>query len=145
MTRKWEATFASKGKRCSNRSQKAWMVWIFKPPGVSTVRAKRRRAKARSVNAKGAPVLRISLSSASSSSVVHFDNVSKTRRDIFAAAALVKVRQRIFDGGVPASSRRITRWVSTWVLPEPALAETHAVTPGSAARVCAASVSGGMA
>ena len=50
---------------------------------------------------------------------------------MLAAAALVKVRQRIFAGSVPLSSRRITRCASTWVLPEPALAETQADAAGS--------------
>ena len=48
-TRKPAGAFASKGKRCSSRSQKAWMVWIFKPPGVSTARAKSFLAKSRVV------------------------------------------------------------------------------------------------
>ena len=50
-----------------------------------------------------------------------------------AAAALVKVMQRIFIGSVPASSSRITRCASTCVLPEPAFAATHADTAGSEA------------
>src|SRR4051812_34716255 len=37
------------------------------------------------------------------------------------------------SGGVPPSSRRSTRMVSTWVLPVPALALTQAEAPGSAA------------
>ena len=40
----WPGTFASKGNWCSSRSQKAWIVWIFSPPGVSSARAKSRRA-----------------------------------------------------------------------------------------------------
>ena len=40
------------------------------------------------------------------------------------------------DGRQPASSRRITRCVSTCVLPEPALAETQAERPGSDAVAC---------
>ena len=35
---------ASTGKRCSSRSQKAWMVCTFRPPGVSRARVNRRRA-----------------------------------------------------------------------------------------------------
>ena len=46
-TLKPAGTLASNGKRCSRRSQKAWIVWIFSPPGVSIARANRRRAKAR--------------------------------------------------------------------------------------------------
>ena len=55
------------------------------------------------------------------------------RSFISAAAALVKVRQRIRCGGVPASIRLSTRSVSTLVLPVPADAATHTEAPGSAA------------
>ena len=60
---------------------------------------------------------------------------SNTRFAMLAAAALVKVRQRIFAGSTPSSSSRITRCASTWVLPEPALAETQAETAGSDAAI----------
>ena len=40
------ATPASSGKRRSSASQKAWMVWMRSPPGVSSARAKRVRARA---------------------------------------------------------------------------------------------------
>jgi len=63
---------------------------------------------------------------------------------MLAAAALVKVRQRIFSGATPASRRLITRCANTWVLPEPALAATHAETPGSETSPCRRSTSGGM-
>ncbi len=63
---------------------------------------------------------------------------------MLAAAALVKVMQRIFSGTVPASIRRMTRLTSTCVLPDPALAATKADTAGSEASVCAALTSGGM-
>jgi len=46
----------------------------------------------------------------------------------------VQVRQRIFSGGVPVSIKRMTRLTSTWVLPEPALADTQAETSGLEAR-----------
>ncbi len=46
-TRKPAGALASNGNRCSSRSQKAWIVWIFRPPGVSMVRANSLRAKAR--------------------------------------------------------------------------------------------------
>ena len=36
---------ASSGNWWSTASQKAWMVWIFSPPGVSRARAKSRRAR----------------------------------------------------------------------------------------------------
>ena len=63
---------------------------------------------------------------------------------MLAAAALVKVMQRIFSGGTSLSNSRITRCTSTWVLPEPALAETNAEAPGSEARACVARTGGGM-
>ena len=63
---------------------------------------------------------------------------------MFAAAALVKVMQRIFSGGTPLSKSRITRCTSTCVLPEPALAETNAEDAGSDARACVARTASGM-
>ena len=68
--------------------------------------------------------------SAVSSSAVQRRSSSNTRFAMLAAAALVKVMQRIFAGSTPSSSRRITRCASTWVLPEPALAATQAETAG---------------
>src|SRR5262249_27433061 len=62
----------------------------------------------------------------------------KMRFAMLAAAALVKVRHRIFAGSVPSKSRRMTRCASTWVLPEPALADTQADTAGSDAVCCSA-------
>ena len=53
---------------------------------------------------------------------------------ISAAAALVKVRQRMRSGGVSASRRLSTRLVSTVVLPVPAEAATQTEAAGSAAR-----------
>ena len=76
------------------------------------------------------PASRIAASSASSSSVTQWPSVVNTRSAMLAAAALVKVMHRIFSGGTPSSSRRITRCTSTWVLPEPALAETKADAAG---------------
>src|SRR6218665_1547278 len=40
------------------------------------------------------------------------------------------------EGRQPASSSRMTRWVSTCVLPEPALADTQAERAGSDAVAC---------
>ena len=60
------------------------------------------------------------------------------RLAISAAPALVKVRHRIADGGVPRSSSRSTRAVSTWVLPVPAEADSAAWTSGSDARCLSA-------
>ena len=133
-TLKLAGTLASNGKRCSRRSQKAWIVWIFNPPGVSIARANRRRAKARPCAfGCGAPSSTIASASAASSRPVHDASVSNTRAAILAAAVLVKVRQSRPDGAAPASRSRSARWVSTWVLPEPALAETQAEAAGSEA------------
>ena len=52
------------------------------------------------------------------------------RLAISAAPALVKVRHRIASGRTPASSRRSTRAVSTWVLPVPAEADSAACADG---------------
>ena len=43
-TANWPGTFASNGNSCRSRSQNAWIVWIFSPPGVSSALAKSRRA-----------------------------------------------------------------------------------------------------
>src|ERR1700730_9121473 len=109
------------------------MVWILSPPGVSNAHANKRRAAARRSPSLRAPTSWISLSHAASSRVVYLASVSYGLVSVLAAAALVNVRQRIFPGSVPSSNRRITRCASTWVLPEPALAETHADTDGSEA------------
>ena len=141
--RHWPRT----GKRCSSFSQKAWMVRILRPPGVSTVRANRRRAASispRSARGGGAPVATMAASRAGPSSRVQRASSSNTRIDMLAAAALVKVRHRIRPGGTPASSSRSTRWARTCVLPEPAFAETQAEVPGSEARRWRASVSAGI-
>ena len=63
---------------------------------------------------------------------------------MLAAAALVKVMQRIFSGATPDSSSRITRCTSTWVLPEPAFAETNAEEAGFDALACLSRTAGGM-
>ena len=55
----------------------------------------------------------IESSSARSSSAVQAASLSNTLVAMLAAAALVKVRQRILAGGVPPSNRRITRCAST--------------------------------
>ena len=144
-TSKRAGTLASNGNKCSNRSQKAWIVWIFNPPGVSSVRAKSLRAARKSPLAgSGAPTLMISALRSPSASWVHFASLSKTPEAIFAAAALVKVRQRSFEGATPCSRSRITRLASTWVLPEPALAETHTDWSGLEALCCLPSVSCGI-
>src|SRR5258706_15349929 len=67
---------------------------------------------------------------------------------MLAAAALVNVMQRIFDGstpaGEPSSMSLMTRCASTWVLPEPALAETNTAADGSDASACRLRTESGM-
>src|SRR5262245_47497144 len=119
------------------------MVCTFNPPGVSSARANSRRASARRL-AGGPGRMPMAASSAASSSVVQRPSLSNTRLAMLAAAALVNVRQRIFSGATPASSRLITRSASTCVLPEPAFAATQAETPGSDTSPCTRSTSTGM-
>ena len=83
-------TPASSGKRCSSRSQKAWMVCTLRPPGVSMAMANSCRARcissavgARSSSSASLP------SSSASSAVTHSASRANTRLDISAAAALV--------------------------------------------------------
>src|SRR6476619_2059019 len=52
--------------------------------------------------------------------------------------------QRIFSGATLARRSRITRCARTKVLPDPALAETHADTAGLEASICRCSTLGGM-
>ena len=110
------------------------MVWIFIPPGASSTWANSCRAR-RIVAASGAWPVRVSSQPASLSSAAVAQSASRSDRrfDISAAAALVKVRQRIFAGGVPASISDSTRSVSTLVLPVPAEAATQTLASGSAA------------
>ena len=144
-TSKRAATSASNGNWCSRRVQKAWMVCTFSPPGVSSALANSRRAMARCVASGVLPVASLIFSSsAASSSVVHSASVSNTRVAMLAAAALVKVMQRIFAGSSPRSSRLITRCTSTCVLPEPALAETNTERSGSAAAIWRALAASGI-
>ena len=107
------------------------MVCTFSPPGVSSAQANSSRARIlKFASGRAIPASRIAASSAVSSSVTQWPSVENTRSAMLAAAALVKVMQRIFSGGTPSSSSRITRCTSTWVLPEPALAETNAEAAG---------------
>src|SRR5262245_34248712 len=111
------------------------MVWTLRPPGVSMARANRRRASARRSLKMTSPVSSCSLPVRSSSeSLSHSAKVENRRSAISAAAARVKVRQRMRAGGVPPSMRRTTRATSTWVFPDPALAATKAESAGSEAR-----------
>src|SRR5262245_24297204 len=111
------------------------MVWTLRPPGVSMARANRRRASARRSLKRTSPVSAWSLLvNSSSERLSHSAKTANSRPAISAAAARVKVRHRMRAGGAPASIRRTTRATSTWVFPEPALAETKAESAGSEAR-----------
>ena len=85
------ATLASSGNWCSTDSQKAWMVWIFSPPGVSSASANSLRAR-RSFSRVGLPAFerldRLSPAPRrrASSSPTGSEN---TRFDMLAAAARV--------------------------------------------------------
>ena len=99
-TSKRAATLASNGNWCSSRVQKAWMVCTLSPPGVSSASANSRRARARSAGVRmrdrhpaGSP-----RRASASSSAVQCRSSSNTRFAMLAAAALVKVMQRIFAG-----------------------------------------------
>ena len=99
-TAKRAGTLASNGTRCSSRSQKAWMVSIFRPPGVSTARANSVRASRTCARVGVAPSSSVSSATRlSSSSVTQRPSRSNTRIAMLAAAALVKVRQRMRPGG----------------------------------------------
>src|SRR5271167_698660 len=114
------------------------MVWILSPPGVSIVRANSLRAKSRSASAgPGAPERTIACASFSFESVVHLPSSLKTRDDMLAAAALVKVRQRMALGRPLANHQPKPACTRTFAFPEPALAETQAQASGSEARCCA--------
>ena len=101
-TWKRAGTLASNGNMCSKRSHRACRVSILRPPGVSTARANRRRATFSRRRAGGLPVSSVSSAvRAASSRVTQRPRVRNTRIDMFAAAALVKVR----PGCVPAARR----------------------------------------
>src|SRR5664279_611358 len=144
-TAKRAGTLASNGNCCSSRVHSAWMVCTFNPPGVSNAQANSSRARLRKrASSRAIPASRIAASSAASSSVTQSPRVENTRSAILAAAALVKVMQRIFSGDTPLSNSRITRCTSTWVLPEPAFAETNADEAGSEARAWVARTASGI-
>src|SRR3984957_9952506 len=90
------------------------------------------------------PASMIAALRAVSLSVTHRPRVENTRSAMLAAAALVKVMQRIFSGGTPDSSKRVTRCTSTWVLPEPAFAETNDDETGFDALACLSRTAGGI-
>ena len=123
--------------------QKEWMVWIFKPPGVSIARAKSRRAVGRLTCPvrSSTPNSSRSLRSSASDNIDHLPNRRNKRFCISEAAAFVYVRQRMFCGSTPSNNNRATRSVRTRVLPDPAFAVSHVFNCGSAAStwVCVAS------
>ncbi|GAV36248.1 hypothetical protein ROTAS13_03935 [Roseomonas sp. TAS13] len=127
---------ASSGKERSSDWQKAWIVAIRIPPGCSSTRQNSLRAVASCAGGTGSPVsASISPRRSASSVTAQRPRRRLSRIAISAAAALVKVRQRMRPGSVPSrSSRRSTRSVSTLVLPEPAEAPTQAERRGSEAR-----------
>ena len=113
------------------------MVCTFSPPGVSSAEANSRRARARFRRSTFCLWLSLDLlvQRGITEAWVQAASRLKTSFAMLAAAVLVKVMQRILAGSTPRSSRLITRCASTWVLPEPALAETKAETSGLAASI----------
>ena len=127
-------TPASSGKRRSSDWQNAWIVWILAPPGVSSTRAKSRRACAMSSSRGLRPVSATKCCANSPDFiVVQAARRSLTRFAISAAAARVKVRHRMRAGSVPLSIKVSNRSVSTLVLPVPADAATQTEAAGSSA------------
>src|ERR1700704_1290895 len=135
-------TPASSGKRRSNDWQKAWIVAILAPPGISSTRTNSWRARAVSCSCGKWPVSSTSCSaSAPGGRVAQAASRSLTRFAISAAAARVKVRNRMRAGSVPSSISANSRSVSTLVLPVPAEADTHTDTSGPSACRCTAAAS----
>src|SRR5712675_1370235 len=88
------------------------MVCTFRPPGVSRAEANNFRADMRKRgDGLAMPASRIAASSLSSSSDTQWPSVVNTRSAMFAAAALVKVMQRIFSGGTHRQHQRSIRLV----------------------------------
>ena len=84
-------TPASSGKRCSRRSQNAWMVCTLSPPGVSMAR-REQRARALDLGSASACGPRARASAVCELCLVHRHPLrqrANTRLDISAAAALV--------------------------------------------------------
>ena len=104
------------------------------PPGVSSTRANKRRARCSAGGSFASPSANRSWRSATSGIRTQAASRAAMRLAISAAPALVKVRHRIAPGSTCPSSRRSTRAVSTWVLPVPAEADKAACATGSEAR-----------
>jgi hypothetical protein len=110
---------------------------MLRPPGRSSISANKRRAWGRRELSGEAPVKAvISAIKRSSDAVAQTPNWRWIRSRISAAAALVKVRQRIAPGFAPERRSRNTLSVKTFVFPVPALADTHAEWEGFEARFC---------
>ena len=89
-TRKPGAMALSTGKSCSRRSQKPWMVCIFNPPGVSSARVNKVRARLRIWGSALLPLKRqISSSRSASLSPTQVLKRWNSRLAISAAAAFV--------------------------------------------------------
>ena len=101
-----------------------------RPPGASSTRANKRRASCINGGVGRSPSANNSWRSATSSNRTQDASRAPMRLAISAAPALVKVRHRIASGRTPASSKRSTRAVSTWVLPVPAEADSAACADG---------------
>ena len=124
-------TPASSGKRRKSDWQKAWIVAILALPGLSSTRAKSWRASVVSYSSGIRPISAVSSSSSwPGGSVAQAARRALTRFAISAAAARVKVRQRIRAGSVPSIIKASSRSVSTLVLPVPAEADTHTDASG---------------
>ena len=102
-TSKPGATPASSGKRLSSAWQKAWMVRMLMPPGASSTRANRRRATTRSLGF-GRAVDQLGdllVERRRRRPCAQRPSWPASRLRISAAAALVKVRQRMRSGLTP--------------------------------------------
>ena len=84
-------TPASSGNRRSRAAQNEWMVWMRRPPGVSTAVANRVRARARRSVGNGPSTPRSTSAArrASSGSIAHDPSRLNSRFCISDAAALV--------------------------------------------------------
>ena len=120
--RHWLRTGTDAGAGCRRRE---WCAPSIRPAFPAPVRKAAGR-EAPIVVDLFSPARRTASSSAASSSMVQARRSLNTWFAMLAAAALVKVMQRMRAGSPRDSSRRMTRWAGTWVLPEPALAATHA-------------------
>ena len=113
------------------------MVCTLSPPGVSSARANSRRASAPCGLAALRCARRWRRRARHRRAWSSAERVEDALRHI-GSGRLGEGDAEDFSGATPASSRLITRCASTRVLPEPALAATHAETPGSETSPCIA-------